>query len=163
GLAAGAVAFAAACAAGPRVTPLPASTIAPAAAPAPAKTAALSQIFDLRHAQNNDGDYVLGEGDVISVKAYALEELNTRVRVDGDGSITLPLLDTVKVAGQTVSQVQQGLTKRLGDFMYNPHVAVFVEEYRSQQVSVLGAVQRPGPISQTARNTTIREALSAAG
>ena len=163
GLAAAAFALATGCAAGPRPLPVAAApaTVAPAAAPA--GTAVLGQIYDLRHAQNNDGDYVLGEGDVLSVKAFDLDELNTRVRVDGDGGITLPLLNTVTVNGQTVAQVQQNLTKRLGAFMYDPHVAVFVEEYRSQQVSVLGAVQRPGPISQTARNTTIREALSAAG
>ncbi len=164
GLAAAALAFAAGCAAGLHaVAPPAAGAVAPAATPSPTTTAALGQIFQQRHAENNDGDYVLGEGDVISIKAFDLDELNQRVRVDGDGSITLPLLNTVKVAGSTVAQVQQELTRRLGDFMYSPHVAVFVEEYRSQQVSVLGAVQRPGPISQTARNTTIREALSAAG
>jgi polysaccharide export outer membrane protein len=97
------------------------------------------------------------------VRAYDLEDLNQRVRVENDGSVNLPLLNRVSVAGRTVSEVQSDLTKRLGTFMFNPHVTVFVEEYRSQQVSVLGAVQRPGPISQTARNTTIREALSAAG
>jgi polysaccharide biosynthesis/export protein len=139
-----------------------AAAIAPPAAAA-GTTEPLGALFAQRHDENNDKDYVVGEGDVLAVKAFDMDELNQRVRVDGEGSVTLPLLNTVKVAGQTVSQVQQDLTKRLGEFMYDPHVSVFVEEYRSQLVSVLGAVQRPGPVSQIARNTTVREALSSAG
>jgi polysaccharide export outer membrane protein len=162
GLAAAALAVAVGCAAR-----RPAATLPPSTATSPAPTAtsptALNTIFDSRHAQQADGDYVLGEGDVVSVRAFDLDELNQRVRVDGDGAVTLPLIGTMKVGGQTVGQVQQALTAKLGEFMYQPHLTVFVEEYRSQQVSVLGAVQRPGPISQTSRNTTVREALSAAG
>src|SRR3954470_2967895 len=163
-LGAAALALAAGCA--PAVSPhaaMPsAAAVAPAAAPA-ATTGALGALFTQRHDENNDKEYVVGEGDVLAIKAYDMDELNTRVRIDGDGAITLPLLNTVKVGGETLSRVQQDLTKRLGEFMYDPHVSVFVEEYRSQQVAVLGAVQRPGPISQIARNTTIREALASAG
>ena len=150
-----------------RATAIPAALQSPAAvapaAPAAGGTAPLTQLFEQRHNENQDNNYVLGEGDVITVRAYDLDDINQHVRVDSDGAIVLPLLNTVKVGGQTVAQVQQALTTRLGEFMYDPHVSVFVDEYRSQRISVLGAVQRPGPVSQTARNTSIREALSAAG
>ena len=48
--------------------------------------------------------------------------------------------------------MQQELTTRVGQFMYQPHVDVFVEEYSSQQIAVVGAVQRPGLVAEkTAR------------
>src|SRR6185369_12004905 len=96
-----------------------------------------------RRAQQAQGDYVLGEGDLISVKAYDLDDLNQRVRVENDGSVTLPLLNRVSVAGRTVSEVQADFTKRLGAFMFSPHVTVFVEEYRSQQVAVEAGPRQP--------------------
>jgi polysaccharide export outer membrane protein len=125
--------------------------------------ARLDRLTKQRRTQQSQGDYVLGEGDLISVRAYDLEDLNHKVRVENDGSVNLPLLNRVSVAGRTVAEVQNDLTKRLGAYMFNPHVTVFVEEYRSQQVAVEGAVQRPGLVSQTVRNATVRDVLSAAG
>jgi polysaccharide export outer membrane protein len=134
------------------------------AAPLPAENQArLERLTKQRRAQVSQGDYVLGEGDLLSVRAYDLDDLNQRVRVENDGSVNLPLLNRVSVAGRTVSEVQDDLTKRLGAFMFKPHVTVFVEEYRSQQVAVEGAVQKPGLVSQTVRNATVRDVLSAAG
>jgi polysaccharide export outer membrane protein len=132
------------------------------AGPAP-NSVPLQDLASQRHAERNDGDYVVGEGDVLTVKAYDLDELNQKVRVDGDGAITLPLLNSVPVAGRTVAEVQKDLTTRLGQFMYDPHISVFVEEYRSQQVSVQGAVQKPGMVNQMVRSSTVRDALAAAG
>jgi polysaccharide export outer membrane protein len=116
-----------------------------------------------RRAAEEPGDYLLGPGDLLAVQAVGLEELTQRVRVDADGGVTLPLLGSVRVGGLSVSGAQQELTWRLGQFMYQPHVTVFVEEYRSQQVGVVGAVQRPGLVSLTARRATVLDALSAAG
>lgn len=145
------------------VTPT-AGGLAITAAPQPAENLArLDRLTKQRRAQQSQGDYVLGEGDLISVRAYDLEDLNHKVRVENDGSVNLPLLNRVSVAGRTVSEVQADLTKRLGTFMFNPHVTVFVDEYRSQQVAVEGAVQTPGLVSQTVRNATVRDVLSAAG
>jgi len=124
----------------------------------------LIRVYNQRTAAAGDGDYVLGPGDVLEIRAFDLEEMNQqRVRVDGDGTITLPLLNAVPVAGFTVTQVQRELTRRLGTYMYHPALTVFVEEYRSQQVAVVGAVSRPGLVSQTFRNSTILDAISAVG
>ncbi len=151
------------CAAGPAHLTVSPSTTRPAPAVPAENAERLAQLEALRAQGDATGDYVLGTGDVIAVKAFDLEDVNQRVRIDGNGDITLPLLDTVSVAGQTVAQVQQDLTRRLGEYMFKPRITVFVEEYRSQQVSVEGAVHRPGNVSQTARNTTVTDVLSAAG
>lgn len=151
------------CAAGPTHIAVPAGTL-PAAMLAPAESAArLERLAAERAKAEATGDYLLGTGDVISVKAYDLDDVNQRVRIDGNGDITLPLLEIVPVAGRTVAQVQADLTRRLGEYMYKPRVTVFVEEYRSQQVAVEGAVHRPGNVGQTTRNATVSDTLSAAG
>jgi len=123
----------------------------------------LAHLHAQREAARGGSDYVLGKGDLISVRAFELKEMNQRVRVESEGTITLPLLDTVAVAGRTVAEVEQDLTQRLGKYMYEPHVSVFVEDYRGQQVSVLGAVQKPGLVSQMGRNATVLDTISAAG
>jgi len=131
--------------------------------PSPQSLERLTALHTQREGNASDRDYILGPGDVLAVKAYDFEDINQKVRVDGDGTITLPLLESVKVGGRTVSEVQKDLTARLGEYMYAPHVSLFVEEYRSQQVAVVGAVQRPGLVNQTTRNATVLDALSAAG
>lgn len=125
--------------------------------------ARLADLHRARHGEASEREYVVGSGDVLSIQAFDLNDLNQKVRVDGNGMITLPLLNTVAVGGHTLSQIQEDLTKRLGTFMYNPHVSVFIEEYRSQQIAVVGAVQRPGLVSQTAGTSTVLDALSSAG
>jgi polysaccharide export outer membrane protein len=151
----------------PVVPPTAAPTaggLAITAAPLPTENAArLQQLMQQRRSQQSQGDYVLGEGDLLSVQAYDLPDINHKVRVEADGSVNLPLVNRVPVAGRTVAQVQADLTKRLGAYMFNPHVTVSVDEHRSQQVAVEGAVQTPGLVSQTVRNATVRDVLSAAG
>src|SRR5438552_3116114 len=107
--------------------------------PAPALAERVARLRVERGPGRGDGDYVLGRGDLLSVRAFDFDQLNQRVRVESDGTIRLPLLNTVPVGGRTLADVEHELTRRLGDYMYDPHVSVFVEEYRSQQVSVGGA------------------------
>jgi polysaccharide export outer membrane protein len=125
--------------------------------------ARLGRLAAERRAAATGGGYVLGEGDLLSVRASGVDDLTQRVRVEADGTVTLPLLGTVPVAKKTVAEAQRELARRLGVFMYQPQVMVFVEEYRSQQVGVVGAVQRPGPVSLSASHATVLDALSAAG
>ena len=123
----------------------------------------LANLHERRAIKENGQEYSLGSGDVLALQAFDFPELNRRVRVEGDGTITLPLLEKVPVRGRTVSAVQKDLTERLGAFMYDPHVSVFVEEYRSQQVAVIGAVEHPGLVTLTSPNSTVLDAISAAG
>src|SRR2546426_12463502 len=163
---AAALAGALGCAGGPTLlnvrfnsgAPLP-----PEAALSPALTERLANLRTERGSGRGDGDYVLGRGDLLSIRAFDFDQLNQHVRVESDGSIRLPLLNAVAVAGRTLGEVEQELTRRLGDYMYDPHVSVFVDEYRSQQVSVEGAVQKPGLINETGRNLTVLDSIAAAG
>jgi polysaccharide export outer membrane protein len=88
----------------------------------------------------------LGAGDLLDVSVYGVSELGTKTRVGNNGDIYLPLIDYVHVAGLTQDEAQTIIEKRFiaGGFLVDPHVSVFIDEYASQGVNVLGEVNRPG-------------------
>lgn len=107
-------------------------------------------------------DYVLGEGDLIKITVYENDDLTTQARVSGDGVVNFPLIGARKVGGKTVGFVEDEIEKLLADgFIINPHVTIFIIEYRSQKVTVLGEVNKPG-IVELSGNVTLLEALSKA-
>lgn len=120
---------------------------------------AVSEQFGARVAQS---EYPLGAGDVIDIAVFQVEELNKTVRINGRGTIILPLLGEIEVAGLTAQEAERLLAERLTEYMHDPQVSVFVSEYRSQEISVLGAVQEPG-IKQVTRSRTLLEMLTVAG
>jgi polysaccharide export outer membrane protein len=88
----------------------------------------------------------LGRGDLIEVNVYNVPELASKVRVSNSGEIYLPLIDYVHVEGLTQEEAQGLIEKRLADggFVRNPHVTIFVDEFTSQGVTIIGEVGRPG-------------------
>jgi polysaccharide export outer membrane protein len=91
------------------------------------------------------GDYEVGPGDVIEVAVYGNEDLSRIPTVQTNGSISLPLLGEVQVAGLTIAEVQRKITNLLAkDYLVNPQVEVKVKDYNSQYVSVVGEVNSPG-------------------
>ncbi|MBV9267646.1 MAG: polysaccharide biosynthesis/export family protein [Acidobacteriaceae bacterium] len=108
-------------------------------------------------------DYVLGPEDQIIVHAFQAPEIpNTAVQVGGDGYVNLPLVGRVKASGLTVSSLEQELAARLGNYIRDPQVTVLVAEYRSQPVSVLGAVSNPGVVQLKGRKNLL-EVIALAG
>jgi polysaccharide biosynthesis/export protein len=106
----------------------------------------------------------LGPGDLVEVNVYGVPELATKARVSNDGDLYLPLIDYVHVGGLSLEEAQKLLEKRLDDggFVRNPHVTIFVDEYASQAVTVMGEVGKPGvyPIMGDRR---LFDLISAAG
>lgn len=88
----------------------------------------------------------LGAGDLIEVNVYNVPELASKVRVSNSGDIYLPLIDYVHVDGLTQEEAQSLIEKRLSDggFVRNPHVTIFVDEFTSQGITILGEVAKPG-------------------
>ena len=107
---------------------------------------------------------VLGPGDLLQVNVYGVPELGTKVRVSNSGDAYLPLVDYVHVGDLKLEEAQALIEKRLADgrFVNNPHVTLFVEEYSSNAVALLGEVNKPGvyPILGERR---LFEVISAAG
>jgi polysaccharide export outer membrane protein len=94
-----------------------------------------------------------------------MEELsNHRARVSGEGTITLPLVGVVPVAGLTEQQTREEIRRRLAErYMYDPQVNLFVREYRSRQVAVIGAVNKPGLYNLASEANTLLDMISQAG
>ncbi len=91
----------------------------------------------------SSADYQIGPEDLLEIDVFQVPELKTSARVSGRGYIKLLLLDEVKAGGLTVSELESVLADKLRKFLKEPAVSVFVKEFRSQQISVLGSVKNP--------------------
>ena len=107
--------------------------------------------------------YVLGPDDEVSIRVIESEEISEEpFRIDPGGDISLPLVGRVRAAGRTPQRLETELTERLRAFIHEPQVLVRVTQFRSQPVSVIGAVNKPG-IHQLEGHKTLIEILSLAG
>ncbi len=107
--------------------------------------------------------YKIGAGDLLEIKVFELEALSQTVRVSEDGSVTLPLLGRVEVEGLTQEAVAAKLAGLLAaKYVKNPQVTVFIKEYKSKQVAVIGAVEKPGSYELVGRKNLL-QMVSAAG
>ena len=94
------------------------------------------------------GNEVLKVNDQVRVAVYKEDDMLTETRVSKTGDITLPLLGSVHVAGQTVSEAAADIRARLDkDYIINPQVTVTIVEYAPQMVTVVGEVQRAGQVA----------------
>ncbi|HDJ22823.1 MAG TPA: hypothetical protein ENF17_02905 [Candidatus Aminicenantes bacterium] len=109
-------------------------------------------------------EYRIGPKDLLEISVFGLDDLNTTVRVSEEGKITLPLLGEVKVQGLTKTEVEKELARLLEKkYLQNPQVTVFIKEYQSKRVSILGAVQNPGPYELLGRQTLLQIISEAGG
>ena len=110
--------------------------------------------------------YVLGPDDEIMIRGIDSPEISDKpdkaVLIGTNGNITLPLIGRVKVGGLTVEQLEAELNSRFKEFIQEPQISVTVTEFRSQPVSVFGAVTKPGVVQLRGRQT-LYEVLSMAG
>ena len=110
-------------------------------------------------------EYVLRPGDVVQVKVYQEEDLASTSRIGSDGAITIPLLGSVRVASNTVSQATATIASLLAkDYLVNPQVTLNVTEFAKRRFTVLGQVQRPGTYDMPAQESVnLLQAIAAAG
>lgn len=111
-----------------------------------------------------NNDYQMGTGDVLRITVYGQPDLTTEARIGESGSITFPLIGEVKLVGSTPSQGEMEIARRLkkGGFILDPSVNLNVVQYRSQQISVLGRVNRPGKHTLE-KISRVSDALALAG
>ncbi len=108
-------------------------------------------------------DYLLGPGDVVKISVYDNLDLSTTARVGNDGRIQFPLVGAVPVLGLSVQGVSNQIKTLLADgYLVDPQVTVFVDEYRSQKVVIVGHVRNPG-VQELSGPTNLLELISMAG
>ncbi len=110
-----------------------------------------------------NGNYVLGADDQVMLAVADLDEISGKpFRVDMQGDVNLPLIGRLHAAGLTANELEAEVAKRLLQFVRNPNVVISITDFRSQPVSVLGAVVTPG-IHQIQGRKSLFEVLSSAG
>jgi protein involved in polysaccharide export with SLBB domain len=105
----------------------------------------------------------LGIDDVFEVRVFSEPDLSGQYRVAADGTIDYPFVGRVSIVGRRSGDVQELITAKLRDgYLKSPQVSVMVKEWNSRKVSVIGQVQRPGPIVYFP-NMTVVDAIAGAG
>lgn len=121
-------------------------------------------IFPLAAQEKFTQEYRVGPKDLLEISVFGADELSRTVRVSEDGKVSLPLLGEVLVDGLTKSELEKKLAGLLGEkYVQNPQVTVFIREYQSKRVSILGAVEKPGPYQLLGRQTLMQIVSEAGG
>jgi len=92
--------------------------------------------------QSTDDRYRIGPGDVLDIRVYNRPQLSREaVRVEGNGMIRMPLVDNdIQAACMTEGELAKEISTRYARYYKNLQVDVFIKEYHSKQVAVIGAV-----------------------
>ncbi|GAA3981720.1 hypothetical protein GCM10022279_01640 [Comamonas faecalis] len=115
-------------------------------------------------ADAQDGQaYQLRPADRLQVSVWREDALQREVRVLPDGSITMPLIGRLVVAGLGTEAVQEQMVERLKPYMPDPIVTVTVAGTDGNSVYVIGKVLKPGLVPLLTDNTTALQALSLVG
>jgi len=94
---------------------------------------------------DSDDRYRIGPGDVLDIRIFNRANLSRdAVRVEGNGMIRMPLIDTeIQAACKTEGELAKEIAGKYTKFYRNPQVDVFIKEYRSKRVTIIGAVNDP--------------------
>ena len=108
--------------------------------------------------------YVIGPQDNLSIIVTDENDLTGKYRVDTDGTISMPYLQRVSVAGLSLAEAQVKITQLLQkDYIRNPQVRVEVDQFKARSVIVNGEVRNPGKVSLPGTTISLLEALILAG
>lgn len=112
-------------------------------------------------AQNSQA-YRLGSGDKIRVTVFNETDLSGDFDVNDQGSVSLPLIGNVAVAGKTVNEAEATITQKYGaNYLVNPRVTVEVLNYRP--FFILGEVKNPGSYPYVSGMTVVNAVALAGG
>ncbi|MBC7909146.1 MAG: polysaccharide biosynthesis/export family protein [Pyrinomonadaceae bacterium] len=131
---------------------------------APTDAAASPDTALTRSAMQSDEKYRIGAGDVLDIRVFNRPQLSREaVRVESDGFIYMPLLERpIRAACRTESELAKEIATLYLKYQRNPYVNVFIKEYSSTPVAVIGAVEKPGRFQLT-RRVRLLELLAFAG
>ncbi|MFK8252355.1 polysaccharide biosynthesis/export family protein [Ancylobacter terrae] len=109
-------------------------------------------------------DYLIGPYDVLKIVVFNVPELTGDFQVSPSGQVSLPLVGDVAASNKTTAQLQSDLAANLGrTYLQSPQVSVSVKEYKSQRVTVEGAVVKPGVYNMNGTMTLLQAIAMAEG
>lgn len=122
-----------------------------------------SSLNDLQYIPGAQGAYKIAPNDLIEINVFRVPELSGKTRVDQNGSISLPLIGTMRVAGLSQQQLEQQIAQKLSkNYLQNPQVSIFIQEQTSKEITVGGRVSKPG-VFPLKTATTVSQAIAMAG
>ena len=108
---------------------------------------------------------VIGQRDTVEIRVFREDDLTTTGQLSGDGTISVPLIGSVKLAGLTTDSAAKVIEAKLKDgYLVKPQVTVTIEGRIRRTITVLGQAQNPGVFELPAnRALTVVEAIGMAG
>jgi polysaccharide export outer membrane protein len=108
-------------------------------------------------------EYQIGAKDLLEISVFEVPELNITVRVSENGMISLPLLGEVQAAGLDRADLEKKIAAMLEkNYLKNAQVTIFIKEFQSKKISVMGAVREPGMHDLIGRQSLL-QVISMAG
>jgi polysaccharide export outer membrane protein len=110
-------------------------------------------------------EYLLGPGDSIRIQVFQSPDLTLETRVSESGTITYPLIGTVRIGGMAVSKAEALIAQLLeeGGFVIKPQVSLLVLQIRGNEVSALGQFNHPGRFPLETTQTRLSDVIAQAG
>jgi polysaccharide biosynthesis/export protein len=134
--------------------------------PSQKKTEKMNEAIAIQTVSQQEGlseDYLIGAEDLLEIEAYNVEELKKTVRVNSQGEIGLPLVGIINVKGLTTSEAEKLIARKLDKYIEQTLVTVFVKEYKSQRISVIGAVNKSQVFAVTGQRYLLDMLMMAEG
>jgi polysaccharide export outer membrane protein len=107
-------------------------------------------------------EYTVSEEDVLKISVWQNPDLDQEVIVRPDGKISFPLIGDVLTKGMTITELDQEITSKLGEFVRSPEVSISLTKIGGSKIIVLGEVMKPGIVAVTGAKTVL-EAIGLAG
>ena len=125
-------------------------------------TNVVAVVVPAKMAPLSDNSYRIGIGDLIDIRVLNHPEISKETRVEGRGTIRIPYVGELLASCLTESQLSGIIAEKFRKYIKEPQVDVFIKEYSSQPVAVIGAVDKPGRF-QLQRRVRLIELLTYAG
>jgi polysaccharide export outer membrane protein len=123
-------------------------------------------LFPLRLYSGQVTEYIIGPQDQLQISVMGVAEINQLlIRVTEEGKISLPLIGEVQVEGLTGTELERKLARIFEEqnFLRNPQVTVYIQEFVSKKVTIYGAVEKPGSYPLIGRQRILNIISTAGG
>jgi polysaccharide export outer membrane protein len=114
----------------------------------------------------NSYKYLIGSGDVLNIFVWRNPEVSGSFVVRPDGMITTSLVEDIKVAGKTPTELARSIEEILGTYLKEPIVTVTVNNFVgpfSEQIRVIGEAAQPLAINYTQHMTLLDVMIQVGG
>ncbi len=108
-------------------------------------------------------DYLIGPGDELLIRVWGQVDINYRAVVDRNGSIYVPRIGAISVAGTRYDQIHSVVQDAIARVFKNFELNVTMGQLRSIQVFVVGQIRRPGSYTVSSLSTLVNALFASGG